>query len=99
MEIEGVINSRPLSYVTSSDLEEPLTPSHLIVGRRLINLPDDAGHAVDDPEDEEFEVDATHLQKRVKHLASVLNHFWTQWRAEYLNELRESHRHSAKKTG
>ena len=30
MEIELIINSRPLSYMTSSDLEEPLTPSHLI---------------------------------------------------------------------
>ena len=31
VEIEGVINSRPQSYVSSYDLEEPLTP-HLIVG-------------------------------------------------------------------
>ena len=42
VEIEGVINSRPQSYVSSYDLEEPLTP-HLIVGRRLLNLPDYAG--------------------------------------------------------
>lgn len=27
--IESVINSRSLSYVSSSDLDEPLTPSHL----------------------------------------------------------------------
>lgn len=26
IEIEAVINSRPLSYVTSDDLEQPLTP-------------------------------------------------------------------------
>ena len=94
VEIEGVINSRPLSYISSSDLEEPLTSSYLIVGRRLLSLPDN----VDDPEDEDFEVDASHLQKRVKHLARVLNHFWKRCRAEYLNELRESHHHSAKKT-
>ena len=75
MEIEGVINSRPLSYVSSSDIGEPLTPSHLIVGRRLLNLSDYAGHVVDDPEDEEFEVDATNRQKRGKHLVRVLNHF------------------------
>lgn len=30
-EIEAVINSRPLSYVTGGDIEEPLTPSHLLV--------------------------------------------------------------------
>ena len=97
VEIEGVINSRPLSYVTSSDFEEPLTPSHRIVGRRLFNLPDYAG-LVDDPYDEEFEVDAAHLQRRAKHLASVLNHYWHQWRAEYLNELRDGHRYTAKRT-
>ena len=55
------------------------------------------GH-VCSPGDEDFEVNASQLTKRVKHLASVLNHFWKRWRSEYLNELRESHRYSAKKT-
>ena len=32
-EIECVINSRPLTYVSAGDTEEPLTPSHLLVGR------------------------------------------------------------------
>ena len=92
-----MINSRPLSYISSTDYEEPLTHSHLIVGRRLLNLPDYLGH-VCDPGDEDFEVNASQLTKRVKHLASVLSHFWKRWRSEYLNELRESHRYSAKKT-
>ena len=39
-EIEFVLNSRPISYVSSSDLDEPLTPFHLLVGRRLSTLPD-----------------------------------------------------------
>ena len=38
-EVEAVINSRPLSYVTPDDLEEPLTPSHFLNGRHLLNLP------------------------------------------------------------
>ncbi len=96
IEIEAVINSRPLSYVSSTDCEEPLTPSHLIVGRRLLSLPDHLGCA-SEPGDEDFEVDANQLTKRVKHMAAVLNHFWKRWRSEYLNELRESHRHSSKK--
>ena len=57
VEIEAVINSRPLTYISSSDIEEPLTPSHLVVGQRLLNLPDHLGF-VCDPEDEDFEVDA-----------------------------------------
>ena len=39
-EVEAIINSRPLSYVAPDDLEEPLTPSHLLVGRRVLSLPD-----------------------------------------------------------
>ena len=33
VEVDMVINSRPLSYMSANDLEEPLTPSHLIVGQ------------------------------------------------------------------
>ena len=32
IEVEGVLNSRPLTYVSTTDLEEPLTPSHLLTG-------------------------------------------------------------------
>ena len=34
----------------------------------------------------------------MKHQASVLKNFWKCWRSEYLNELRESHHYSARKT-
>ena len=40
VEIESIINSRPLSYVSSDDTKEPLAPSHLLVGCRILNLPD-----------------------------------------------------------
>ena len=33
VEIESIVNSRPLSYLASSDMEEPLTLSHLLIGR------------------------------------------------------------------
>ncbi len=97
MEIEAVINSRPLSYISAYDLEEALTPSHLIVGRRILNLPDHIGYLCDSTDDEEFSINSTQLAKRVKHLSSTLNHFWNQWRTEYLAELRIAHYHSAKK--
>ena len=96
VEIEAVINSQPLSYISATDCEEPLTPSHLIVGWRLLNLPDHLGY-VCDPDDNDFEIDTSQLTKRMRHLASILNHFWRRWRLEYLNELRESHHYQAKK--
>ncbi len=40
VEIESIVNSRPQSYVSSDDREEPLTPSHLLIGRRVLSLPD-----------------------------------------------------------
>ena len=39
-EIEMVVNSRPFTYVSADDLDEPLTPSHLLVGRHLMSYPD-----------------------------------------------------------
>ena len=79
--------------MTSSDLEEPLTPSHLLIGRRVLNLLDNLGYLVS-PDDEDFTIDSSQLDRRSKHLTNTLNHFWKRWRTEYLTELRESHRQS-----
>ena len=89
VEVEGILNSRPLSYVSSDDLEEPLTPSHLLAGRRLLSLPDGFGRRTE----EEVESTPEVLTRRMKHLNYVLNQFWTRWRKEYLLELREAHRY------
>ncbi len=58
-----------------------------------MNLPNHSGYI----RDEDFEVYTSQLNKRMKHLVNVLNHFWRRWRSEYLNELRESHCYMAKK--
>ena len=36
IQTEGVLNSRPLTYVYDELSEVPLTPSHLVIGRRLL---------------------------------------------------------------
>ena len=82
-----VLNSRPLTYVSSSDMDKPLTPSHLLVGRRIMSSPDDL--MVDEGSAEEFNV----ILNRVHHLNKALNFFWIRWRKEYLLELREVHRY------
>lgn len=92
VEIEMVINSRPLTYVSPDDLQEPLTPAHFLTGRRILSLPDGICCG-DDPDDEDVTLTHDHLTRRMKYLNVVLNHFWKRWQLEYLLELRESHRH------
>ena len=50
VEVEGTLNSRPLTYVYDEVGSEPLTPSHLMVGRRLMSMPD--GEVGDDSDGE-----------------------------------------------
>lgn len=44
IEIEAVLNSRPLTYISTEDTTEPLTPSHLMTDRRLLTLPKIGAH-------------------------------------------------------
>ena len=90
-EVEAVLNSRPLSYVSSEDLEEPLTPSHLLVGFRVLSLPDPVLSEPDD--DPEFLQSTNNTDRRMRYLMRTLEDFWRRWRKEYLVELREFHRH------
>ena len=73
-EVESIINSRPLSYITSEDLEEPITPSHFLTGR-ILNFPDRLCRQQHDPDDEDYVATHEHFIRRLKHLNTVLNQF------------------------
>ena len=78
VEIEALINARPLTYVYD-DQEcnyEPLTPSHLIYGRRITSTPNSSYHEV-----VSTNRSLTRKARRHKH---VLDQFTKQWRREYL---------------
>ena len=90
-EVEMIVNSRPLSNLSTEDIEEPHTPSHLITGRRLMSLQDGPyNRDIDDT----IEVNQNTLTKRMVYLSRVLDHFWGRWKKDYLLELRNSHRHT-----
>jgi len=79
VEIEAVLNDRPLKY-QSSDIDdpEPLTPSHLLYGRRITTLP----HPI--AEDEELTdptyTTGTMLRSKVQRQEVLLQHFQNRWR-------------------
>jgi len=93
-EVEMILNSRPLTYVSTEDSEEPLTPSHLLMGRRILSLPDQSAACRDD--DDWHGVTKELLNKQARHLSMTMQHFWKRWRGEYLLQLRECHRQGVK---
>ena len=88
-EVEMILNSRPLTYLSANEVEEPLTPSHLLIGRRVLTLPDPT---TDDDTSFDTDLSRKDLTRRMKHLSKTADDFWRRWRAEYLLELRDSHR-------
>lgn len=85
MEVESIINCRPLTYVYDDQegISFALMPSHLIYGWRITSTPN-ATH---------YEVMSTSvsLTKRMKYHRRLLEQFTNRWRREYLLSLREHH--------
>ena len=76
-EVEFVLNSRPLTYV-SSDGSDPiaLTPNHLLLGRDDPCLPPSV------TTDERIGI-----RRRWKHAQQIAEHFWRRWTREYVPTL------------
>lgn len=90
-EIEVVVNDRPISVVTSDLNEEPITPSHLMYGRRMSSLPYDVEAAEENLSDPSFGEAPNQVAKRVQRLQKIKVAFWKRWSREYLTSLRERH--------
>ena len=84
-EIEAVLNSRHLRY-SYDELGEPLMPSTLILGKRLLTVPDKV-----DFKDKLEEENSESLNKRACYLSILLDRFRARWRKEYVTGLREFH--------
>ena len=79
-EVEAIINSRPLTPVSTDPLDtEPLSPNHILLagaGRDLVpvNL---------------FDKTDSNSRKRWKQVSYYADMFWKRWRAEYLPLLQD----------
>ncbi|XP_042900642.1 uncharacterized protein [Parasteatoda tepidariorum] len=86
LEIEAMINSRPITYLYNEPSEpSPLTPSHFLVGKRLMSLP------VVKYKPNDLIVNRDSLTKRYKYQQTLLDHFWNRWRKQYLLHLRSAY--------
>ncbi|XP_043246350.1 cyclin-dependent kinase 2-interacting protein-like [Amphibalanus amphitrite] len=76
-EVEFMLNSRPLTYV-STDIGDPLalTPNHLLLGRDDPCLPPSL-----------FSDESSNLRRRWKQAQQIAEHFWRRWSKEYLPTL------------
>ena len=80
-EIEESINNISLAYVSNDDLDDALTPYHLIHGRN-ISKPSKAIDFIP-------ATDVENCKRRLHHVRKVLRDCWTRFHSTYLNELRQ----------
>ena len=84
IEVENVINNRPLTYIDTDTTEEVLTPNHLIFGRSLpiANQLFTSQNTTD--------VQKPSFRKRVLYRQKLIQDFVKRWETEYLAGLRAS---------
>ena len=91
-EIECTLNSRPLMYVYDEPEEQILTPSHLLTGHRISDLPDNVEFQSKIDTVEHCNDNNDKLTNRFLYLTRKLTNFWNRWRKEYIVGLREVHK-------
>ena len=91
VEAEALLNDRTITCASSDVRDpEPITPSHLLHGRRISMLLHSTVHD-DELCDPNFG-DVSEIRCKAKAQALIIKHFGNRWRKEYLTALRESHK-------
>ncbi len=83
-EIEAAINNRPLAYLSEDDLDEALTPFHLMNGRSIGKRAQSV--------DLVFPSNIEQCKRRLIHVRKVLRDFWMRFRL-YLFERTSTNEH------
>ncbi|XP_076763724.1 uncharacterized protein LOC143431095 [Xylocopa sonorina] len=77
IEIEAILNSRPLSPMSSDPNDmQPLTPGHFLIGGPLTSFPQ-----------MNFETTGSNRLSAWQHAQKLRQHFWRRWHKEYLHQL------------
>ena len=86
-EVEMILNNRPLTYVYPDEIENALTPNHLLFGRLLTSTSD---------QNTPIQYRAQNITTQSKKISRIINHFWDRWHKEYVVNLRETHKQNLK---
>ena len=82
VEVEGLLNGHPLTYLSDEEYCSSLTPNHLMYGRSLFNSSKGVSSEISASID---------CQKIVQHHIVVTKHFKQRFINEYLTALQERH--------
>ena len=86
-EVMTVVNNRPLTYISSTKEEiEPLTPNHLLHGRRIIPLP-----SLEHDDNETSYENRGQLLEHYENKTCRVAYFTKIWIEQYLASLRDRH--------
>ena len=80
LDVETILNNRPLSYVEDDNQMPELTPNVMMLGSNNVLLQEDI-EAIKDGD----------LRKRAKYLERCKENIWKRWSNEYIKSLREKH--------
>ena len=82
IQIEGILNSRPISPMSSDPLDLiPLTPGHFLIGQALTTLPSIKSRLKE-----------LSLISNLKYIKERELYFWQRWKREYLGNLQQRHK-------
>ena len=77
------LNNCPLTYVYPDEIENALTPNHLLFGRTLTSTSD---------RNTPVQFSTQNITAQSKKVNRIINQFWDRWHKEYIVNLRETHK-------
>ena len=91
-EIEGCLNSRPLTYLNEENVYDLLTPNHLIYGRDI------NADQITSYNNDVLEINDEQLRRNVSNFRNIINHFLKRFMRDYMLALQERHSYQRRKS-